>query len=115
MWAHSGRYRKMAERGVVIEHTTMQRYVPEFEKLWTRYARAASATCLPPGWGELLHQNPVSIDADIMASIGFRNVVLFGFKNPAERQAAKAGLHIAQGLPLRDMLMAMPLTCSRSV
>ena len=33
----------MAERGVVLVHTTIlrwvQRYVPEFEKLWSRYAR----------------------------------------------------------------------------
>ncbi len=32
----------MAERGVVLVHTTIlrwvQRYVPEFEKRWSRYA-----------------------------------------------------------------------------
>jgi transposase-like protein len=35
--------RMMAERGVVLAHTTIlrwvQRYVPEFEKCWSRYAR----------------------------------------------------------------------------
>ena len=35
--------RMMAERGVVLAHTTIlrwvQRYVPEFEKRWSRYAR----------------------------------------------------------------------------
>src|SRR5262249_27699071 len=35
--------RMMAERGVVLAHTTIlrwvQRYVPEFEKRWIRYAR----------------------------------------------------------------------------
>src|SRR5262249_13972605 len=35
--------RMMAERGVVLAHTTIlrwvQRYVPEFEKSWSRYAR----------------------------------------------------------------------------
>lgn len=33
----------MAERGVAVSHTTIlrwvQRYVPEFEKRWNRYAR----------------------------------------------------------------------------
>ena len=33
----------MAERGITLTHTTilrwMQRYVPEFEKRWSRYAR----------------------------------------------------------------------------
>jgi hypothetical protein len=33
----------MAERGIAITHTTIsrwvQRYVPEFEKCWSRYAR----------------------------------------------------------------------------
>jgi transposase-like protein len=33
----------MAERGITITHTTIlrwvQRYVPEFEKRWSRYAR----------------------------------------------------------------------------
>ena len=35
----------MAERGVVLAHTTIlrwvQRYVPEFEKRWNRFARKA--------------------------------------------------------------------------
>ena len=35
--------RMMAERGVVLTHTTIlrwvQRYVPEFKKRWNRYAR----------------------------------------------------------------------------
>jgi transposase-like protein len=35
--------RMMAERGVVLTHTTIlrwvQRYVPEFEKRWSRYVR----------------------------------------------------------------------------
>ncbi len=32
----------MAERGITLTHTTIlrvQRYVPEFEKRWSRYAR----------------------------------------------------------------------------
>jgi transposase-like protein len=33
----------MAERGIALAHTTIlrwvQRYVPEFEKRWSRYAR----------------------------------------------------------------------------
>jgi len=36
----------MAERGVVISHSTIlrwvQRYVPEFERRWSRYARGAN-------------------------------------------------------------------------
>ena len=35
----------MAERGITLTHTTIlrwvQRYVPEFEKRWSRYARPA--------------------------------------------------------------------------
>jgi len=38
----------MAERGVSVAHTTIlrwvQRYVPEFEKCWSRYARAVSGS-----------------------------------------------------------------------
>jgi transposase-like protein len=34
----------MAERGVVVSHTTIlrwvQRYVPEYERRWARYSRA---------------------------------------------------------------------------
>jgi transposase-like protein len=34
----------MAERGILLAHTTIlrwvQRYVPEFEKRWSRYARS---------------------------------------------------------------------------
>jgi hypothetical protein len=37
----------MSERGLVLAHTPilrwMQRYVPEFEKCWSRYARAVSS------------------------------------------------------------------------
>jgi hypothetical protein len=37
----------MAERGIALAHTTIlrwvQRYVPEFEKRWSRYARKALA------------------------------------------------------------------------
>ena len=36
----------MAERGIALSHTTIlrwvQRYVPEFEKRWNRYARPVS-------------------------------------------------------------------------
>jgi transposase-like protein len=38
----------MAERGVVVSHTTIMRwvlrYVPEFEKRWTRYARRVNSS-----------------------------------------------------------------------
>lgn len=38
----------MAERGVVVAHTTImrwiQRYVPEFEKRWSRFAREAGGS-----------------------------------------------------------------------
>jgi transposase-like protein len=38
----------MAERGVVISHSTIlrwvQRYVPEFERRWSRYARAVHSS-----------------------------------------------------------------------
>ena len=41
--------RMMAERGVVLTHTTIlrwvQRYVPEFEKRWSRYA-----LCVEGSW-----------------------------------------------------------------
>jgi transposase-like protein len=37
----------MAERGLAISHTTIlrwvQRFVPEFEKRWNRYATAAGS------------------------------------------------------------------------
>jgi transposase-like protein len=29
----------MAERGISVSHTTIHRYVPEFEKRWNRFAR----------------------------------------------------------------------------
>jgi transposase-like protein len=39
----------MAERGVVISHSTIlcwvQRYVPEFERRWSRYARGVQSSC----------------------------------------------------------------------
>ena len=39
----------MAERGVVISHSTIlrwvQRYVPEFERRWSRYARGVHSSC----------------------------------------------------------------------
>ena len=39
---------RMAERGLHLAHTTImrwvQRYVPEFEKCWARYARQSAAT-----------------------------------------------------------------------
>jgi transposase-like protein len=38
----------MAERGLAMAHTTImrwvQRYVPEFEKRWNRYARKAGSS-----------------------------------------------------------------------
>jgi len=38
----------MAERGVVVSHTTIMRwvlrYVPEFERRWTRYARRVNSS-----------------------------------------------------------------------
>ena len=38
----------MAERGITLTHTTIlrwvQRYVPEFEKRWSRYARPVGAS-----------------------------------------------------------------------
>ena len=38
----------MTERGIVVAHTTIlrwvQRYVPEVEKRWSRYARAANGS-----------------------------------------------------------------------
>src|SRR3954471_14335382 len=41
--------RMLAERGVVLTHTTIlrwvQRYVPEFEKRWSRYARNVDGSC----------------------------------------------------------------------
>ena len=40
----------MAERGITLTHTTILRwvqcYVPEFEKRWSRYARAANRICV---------------------------------------------------------------------
>jgi transposase-like protein len=39
----------MAERGIALAHTTIlrwvQRYVPEFEKGWSRYARSLGDSC----------------------------------------------------------------------
>jgi len=39
----------MAERGVILVHTTnlrwVQHYVPEFEKCWNRYARPVGGSC----------------------------------------------------------------------
>ena len=44
----------MAERGVLLAHTTIlrwvQRYVPEFEKHWTQYARPVNGS-----WGVTRH------------------------------------------------------------
>ena len=38
----------LGERGIQLAHTTIlrwvQRYVPEFEKCWTRYARAVGGS-----------------------------------------------------------------------
>jgi transposase-like protein len=38
----------LAERGIELAHTTIlrwvQRYVPEFEKLWSRYARSVGGS-----------------------------------------------------------------------
>jgi transposase-like protein len=38
----------MAERGIVVSHTTIlrwvNRYVPEFEKRWNRYARPVNTS-----------------------------------------------------------------------
>src|SRR6266850_4094999 len=38
----------MTERGIVLAHTTIlrwvQRYVPEFEKRWSRYARSVNGS-----------------------------------------------------------------------
>jgi transposase-like protein len=38
----------MAERGVIVSHTTIMRwvirYVPEFEKRWSRFARAIGSS-----------------------------------------------------------------------
>src|SRR5215467_9687630 len=42
----------MSERGVVLAHTTIlrwvQRYVPEFEKRWSQYARPVNRSCPCP-------------------------------------------------------------------
>ena len=39
----------MAERGVLISHSTIlrwvQRYVPEFERRWSRYSRGVHSSC----------------------------------------------------------------------
>src|SRR2546428_8592622 len=34
----------MAERGVVVSHTTVLRYVREFEKRWARFARPVNSS-----------------------------------------------------------------------
>jgi transposase-like protein len=38
----------LAERGVVVSHTTIyrwvQQYVPEFDRRWSRYAKAVHAS-----------------------------------------------------------------------
>src|SRR3982750_3048272 len=34
----------MAERGIVVSHTTVMRYVPEYEKRWNRFARPVNSS-----------------------------------------------------------------------
>src|SRR5216684_2177180 len=40
----------MADRGITVTHTTIlrwvQRYLPEFEKSWSRYARPVGGSCV---------------------------------------------------------------------
>ena len=52
----------MAERGITLTHTTIlrwvQRYVPEFEKRWSRYARGRSA--IRGAWMRLTSQSKAS-------------------------------------------------------
>ena len=39
----------MAEQGIVVSHTTIMRwvlrYVPEYERRWSRYARSPGSSC----------------------------------------------------------------------
>jgi transposase-like protein len=34
----------MAERGIIVSHTTIHRYVPELEKRWNRFARPVNTS-----------------------------------------------------------------------
>jgi len=61
----------MSERGITLAHTTIlcwaQRYVPEFEKSWNRYARPRKFQEKLDGWLGLVRAMwpacPASIDA----------------------------------------------------
>src|SRR4030081_555530 len=58
----------MAERGIALTHTTIlrwvQRYVPEFEKRWSRYARPVGDS-----WMRLTSRSKVSGSTSIAPSI----------------------------------------------
>jgi transposase-like protein len=57
----------LAERGVVVSHTTIyrwvQQYVPEFDRRWSRYAKAVH-----PSWR--VDETAISVRAAIAISIG---------------------------------------------
>ena len=73
----------MAERGVIISHTTIMRwvirYVPEFEKRWNRFARSIGSSWRvdetystpsqrsPPEWGpSCLSMSGMHVSAKLM-------------------------------------------------
>ena len=83
----------MAERGVVVSHTTIMRwvlhYVPEYERRWNRFARPV----IPPGeWMRLRFPS----------GVGF--TICIGQSTNTETQSDRCYARIAERMPRRRFL-----------